>query len=552
MKVVQSKLLATAVAMVMCFASVLALCQNASAIVVPMEQDAAIGGLGVSRAAAAVFMHEENETIYVIGGSSNGYGGQSLDTVLIYDIGLPFTTTRGTIMPTGMRDVAYAEGMDGKFYIFGGYNATLGTRTDLTQIYNPQSDSWSTGADIPVVPYNSAAATGTDGTIYLFGGYNSMNSTLIYNPTSDSWIYGADLITPRFGIRTAVVNDTAIFVIGGATGAVCTPTVEIYNPVADSWSTADSLNTARNYAGAAFARNGYVYEISGADGWAYDANPGLTSIERYDIEMDSWSTIGATLTTARTHFGVVSDDMGRIFVVGGYQPAPTSTTIGTIEMLLMSTFDTDDVSTLRIVSPSEGSYVSGNVIVQVEINNPMIDVMQVDLYVDGVLYESQPNMFTVTSWTFIWDTSGLSEESSHKLMVRGILESPLFGAVREDSVTVTVSSVSTNERIEQLEQELANDIADLQNQIDILQNATDNLNASTLQEISDLQDQIQTLQDQLNSLQGTTGTAKDSAASANLFAMIGMIVAIIVLVLVVINIMMSRSKKTQMPPMPPQ
>jgi chaperonin cofactor prefoldin len=491
-------------------------------------------------------MHEENETIYVIGGSATNTGGQSMDTVLIYDLNTPFTTTRGTKMPTGMRDVAYAEGKDGNFYIFGGYNTTLGDRTNMTQIYNPQTDSWSRGTNVSVIPYNSDAATGTDGRIYLFGGYDSMNSTLIYNPTSDSWSFGADLTTPRFGVRTAVVNSTAIFVIGGGDSFTAVDTVEIYNPVANSWSTADSLNLARNYAGAVYARNGYVYEIGGGDFWNYAGSPGVSSIERYDIEADSWTTIGTALTTPRAHFGVVGDDLGRVFVVGGWEPAPTSASTGAIDMLLMSTFDTDSISTLTIVSPSEGSYVTGNVVIQVALSNPVVPIMQVDLYVDGVLSESQPNLFGATSWTFIWDTSGLSDESSHKLTVRGLPQVPLFGAIKEDSVTVTVSSLSTNERIDQVEQQITSlelEIADLQNRIDVLQNATDNLNASTLQNIADLQNQIQTLQNQLNSLQTTTGNAKDSAASANMYAMIGMLVAIVVLVLVIINIMISRSKK---------
>ena len=167
MKIVQSKLLATAIVMVMCFASVLVFSQNASAMVVPTEDGAGFGDLGVPRCEAAVFMHEENETIYVIGGSATNTGGQSMDTVLIYDLNTPFTTTRGTKMPTGMRDVAYAEGKDGNFYIFGGYNTTLGDRTNMTQIYNPQTDSWSRGTNVSVIPYNSDAATGTDGRIYL-------------------------------------------------------------------------------------------------------------------------------------------------------------------------------------------------------------------------------------------------------------------------------------------------------------------------------------------------------------------------------------------------
>ncbi|HUW42861.1 MAG TPA: hypothetical protein VMW02_01350, partial [Thermoplasmata archaeon] len=267
LKVVQSKMLATAVVMVMCFASLLVLCQNASAIAIPVEQDVVFGDLGVPRTSAAVFMYGD-ETIYVIGGYTNGPSDSSnqVDTVLIYDVDT-VTTSMGTKMPTGMSDSAYAKGMDGKFYIFGGYNNTLGIRTNMTQIYDPDADSWSVGKNVSTILYATSAVTGTDGRIYLFGGWGMMNVTLIYDTVSDSWIYGADLPTPRFGVRAVAVNDTAIFVIGGANAATAASTVEVYDPVADSWSTADSLNLNRNYAGAVLARNGYIYAISGVNGW---------------------------------------------------------------------------------------------------------------------------------------------------------------------------------------------------------------------------------------------------------------------------------------------
>ncbi|MDH4123675.1 MAG: hypothetical protein OEV21_06300, partial [Thermoplasmata archaeon] len=476
MKVMRTKLMATFIVMVMGLAAALVLCQNASATSMPIEQISGMYPLSSPRMFASFFMHG-NDQIYVIGGHDNPYtGGNQVDTVLIYDVNTGETTT-GTNMPNGTYDSTYAKGLDGRFYIFGGYNGSLFDRHNLTQIYDPDSDSWSTGADCPEIPYATSAATGTDGRIYLFGGYPMTNVTLIYNPVSDSWSYGADLLTPRLGTRSVALNDTSIFVIGGGTtsGAFAVNIVEIYNPVANTWSTADSLNSDRNYAGAVLARNGYIYAISGGDVYYYDEGPALTSIERYDVVADSWSTIGSSLSLGRTHFGVVSDDIGRIFVVGGYLSglAPPNVT-PSIEMLVMSSLEFEDISDIFIVSPTEGSYVTGNVVVLVESKMPIIQLLQVDLYVDGVLYESQPNIFGFTSWTFIWNTSSLVEESVHELTVRGISPLPDIGTIKEDSITVIVSSLSTNERIEQLKQ----NIADLEAQIAELQDRMMDANES--------------------------------------------------------------------------
>ena len=106
--------------------------------------------------------------------------------------------------------------MDDKIYIIS-YN--------LTQIYDPKSDAWSLGAVSPVAVSNPGvcATTGVMALkrIYVFGGdvsfVNKTNVTQVYDPEDDTWTLGAPMPTARAGLEAVIVDDV-IFAIGGSHG----------------------------------------------------------------------------------------------------------------------------------------------------------------------------------------------------------------------------------------------------------------------------------------------------------------------------------------------
>jgi N-acetylneuraminic acid mutarotase len=100
----------------------------------------------------------------------------------------------------------------------------------FTQIYDPETDTWSFGTP-PPFQVDMAGGIATTGAmaperLYVIGGRASglqgsgleVSYTQIYNPMVDSWTLGTPLPTPRYDFATAVVNDQ-IFTIGGLTGA---------------------------------------------------------------------------------------------------------------------------------------------------------------------------------------------------------------------------------------------------------------------------------------------------------------------------------------------
>ena len=65
--------------------------------------------------------------------------------------------------------------------------------SDKVQIFNPQTNQWTIGKSPPAFIYQGAAVATTETAskqIYVFGGGRGSNLTEIYNVSSDSWSDG--------------------------------------------------------------------------------------------------------------------------------------------------------------------------------------------------------------------------------------------------------------------------------------------------------------------------------------------------------------------------
>lgn len=159
------------------------------------------------------------DKIYLIGGMSDTESGKIINVNEAYD---PATDTWTTKQPIPTAVYLYASAVvDDKIYIIGGSAEPPNVVLDLVQIYDPENDSWSSGKPMPTaVRYASAGATTgvfAPKRIYVIGGLQSgsgLNLNQVYDPQTDSWTTGTAMPTARYNLGLAVVNDT-LYALGG-------------------------------------------------------------------------------------------------------------------------------------------------------------------------------------------------------------------------------------------------------------------------------------------------------------------------------------------------
>lgn len=561
MSYLRTRLVACAFALLLCASTVLSLATVTRAEPAELRSDLPPLAVAVSWPSVA----NVGENVYVIGGcqaSSVGLG-ITFDTVQIYNIKTGVTTF-GQDMPKGVGAAASGTGPDGKIYVAGGWNYSDSSYYQRVQIYDPVLDSWTEAAgDIPEPIGRSASTMASDGTLYVFGGGWSSNVTMMYNIRTDVWRYGTDQPVLGYDGDAVAYSSTAVYLMGGVYGGA-TSNVRVYNPIADTWGTAASLLSAEAYGCAVLAKNGFIYLFGGATTSSTSDPSPMSSVMRYSVADDEWVYADATLSAGRDHMSVVLDTYGRAVVAGGYTG---SAAVPNVEAFL--TLDIVGENMIQISSPREGSIVSGIVEVQVEmVNGWGSGFLSLELFVDGTLHESRT--YAVVT-TFLWDTTALADGSSHTLMARGY---NWDGSVSEASVTVTVSSMSVEERIAAIEQELADvqsqllsledqlEVQDanltalkaqstaLQAQLTALATALSAMDSSQTDAIADLNATLADLQTQLDSLSDRLDSVGTTADSSNTWGMVNMVLVIIVIVLLALMFAMSRKGKAPSPPAP--
>jgi len=161
-----------------------------------------------------------NEEIYLIEGRKHGEVFPFYQNPAVNEVYNPSNDSWSTKTPIPTSTFVYASGVvDNKIYVMGGFS-----RGYLNQIYNPGTDTWSYGKEIPIAVF-SAAGDATTGElapkrIYVLGGNLGSNIasdlTQVYDPETDTWTAGTPMPTPRWSLGVAVVNDE-LYAIGGKT-----------------------------------------------------------------------------------------------------------------------------------------------------------------------------------------------------------------------------------------------------------------------------------------------------------------------------------------------
>lgn len=248
--------------------------------------------------------------IYAIG----GVGGS--DTNEMYD---PATNTWVSKQPMPTARIRFGITVfENKIYVMGGADAN--GFTDANEVYDPATDTWEIKASMPAGGRAELAVNAVNGKIYAIGGFFlgifwiPSNLTEVYDPVTDTWTTNAEMPTAVYSCTSAVV-DNKIYLIENGRSVTIPCLNQIYDTETDTWSIGQPLPT-RSVGAAAVATTGVyapkrIYVIGGGDLFTYDLN------QIYDPTTDTW-TNGTLMPTPRQRLGAVALN-DTIYAIGGYQ-----------------------------------------------------------------------------------------------------------------------------------------------------------------------------------------------------------------------------------------
>jgi len=223
--------------------------------------------------------------------------------------------------------------VNGKIYVIGGdalYQIGWGEFHDalnITEEYNPETDTWVFKEPIPTPRYRFAVAV-YQNKIYCIGGKTNDGVTgvnEVYDPATDTWETKTAMPTPRMGLQANIV-DKKIYLISSNVN-------EVYDPTTDTWTTKTSPPNHITSGASAVADN-KIYFLA-----TLDCSLDLGAfIQIYDPKSDGWSvggtapTYGESAVTAAGTSGVDESKKIIFFQYSStliYYPANDSWALGT-------------------------------------------------------------------------------------------------------------------------------------------------------------------------------------------------------------------------------
>jgi len=234
-----------------------------------------------------------------------------------------FAWTEGAPCPVP-RFEALGVVVGSELWVMGGF---LSTQLDVTKridIYDPNTDSWRLGPELPGAETHAGVAN-VESDFVLVGGFvgnvldrKTTASVWRWNAASATWSGGPDLPAPRAGTATALVGAT-LHVAGGLAEDGNTDTGDHFAldlRAGTAWTNATALPTPRNHGGGA-ATGGLFYAVAGRFRW--DETSGhVPDLHAFDPATGTWQA-RAPMSLGRSEIGastVVLAD-GRLLTVGG-------------------------------------------------------------------------------------------------------------------------------------------------------------------------------------------------------------------------------------------
>lgn len=217
-----------------------------------------------------------------------------------------------------------------KLYVFGGGGPDFKSLNSVV-CFDPQQGNWSRLADMPTARSGTAAFL-IDNKIYVVGGgfkkpdgnFQFLKTVEIYDPASDSWSTGPDMLQPH-DYPAACLKDGQIYILGGHHPEACLggpktdpgfSFCERWAPGDTAWRQLADLPTPR-FAASGFVERGMVM-VAGGVAFRPEGFDNFDFIEAYDIEQNQWiRKKGFALPWPAAGQGMLEVN-GELFFFGGY------------------------------------------------------------------------------------------------------------------------------------------------------------------------------------------------------------------------------------------
>jgi N-acetylneuraminic acid mutarotase len=213
--------------------------------------------------------------IFVAGGHNHG-SNSATDTFWRFDVAAKAWETLAPL-PQGPRGALGAAALDGVIYTVGGSSGDLsGPATADVARYDVAGSTWEVVAPMPTAREHLAVGAAV-GRIAAIGGRNGGNedpallsATEVYDPATERWTTGSELPVPRAGFGVASYGNGVIVVGGerftddnGASDARAYAAVDAYDIENGTWTALPDLPQARHGMAAAVI-DGIFYAIGGS------------------------------------------------------------------------------------------------------------------------------------------------------------------------------------------------------------------------------------------------------------------------------------------------